>query len=83
MTGTISPEMQRLITRARERMAEQDAHNVKQREANYTIDGRHAEFCGAFREILDMLAEQIEREAAAQPVRLGPFVPGGEFEAQS
>lgn len=65
MTGAITPEMQLLITRARERMAEQDAHDVKIREANYTIDGRYAEFCGAFRELLDMLAEQVEREASA------------------
>lgn len=63
----MTSEIQMLIARARERMAEQDADDAAQRAAGYTLPDRHAEFCGAFRELLDMLCEELDGATVVSP----------------
>lgn len=58
-----STDVERLMERARERLAEHDAYRTKERANGFTGKDRMPEFCGAFRELLDMLVTELEREA--------------------
>lgn len=58
MTSTMTRDVERLIERARERMAEFAAWRALPLEQR--TQDRYPEFCGAFRELLSMLVTELD-----------------------